>query len=224
MTTERTDIAVRGAASTDEPPERGVVRARLSLEGPAAAPVHESLVRALDRVRGTVESLHDPAAGPVTSWSTQAVRIWADRPWHERGRRLPLVHHASVALTVEFSDFAVLSRWVGEQVEGVESFAVDGVAWTLTDARRRVLEREVRAQAVREAAGRAQEYADALELGPVRPVAIADVGLLTAAEGIEVGAPRSAKAFAMAESAPELGFEPEDITVAAAVEARFVAG
>lgn len=216
-----TEFSVRGSAWAEEPPERGVVRLSLSFEGPSAPPVYEQLVAALDRVRDSIGPLTGDD-GAISEWSTQTVRTWADRPWHERGKRLPLVHHASVSAVVEFRDFGALSRWVGEHVEGTAGFTVSGVSWTLTEERRRAVERDVRARAVREAAGRAQEYADALDLGPVRPVAVADIGMLSD-PGPVGAAPMMAAVRDFTESAPELGFEPEDIRVTAAVDARFVA-
>lgn len=216
-----TEFSVRGAAHSDEAPERGVVHATIAFRGAAAAPIFEQLVASLERVTASIQPIAGEVAA-VSEWSTQAVRTWAERPWHERGKQLPLVHHASVGVRVEFRDFTVLSRWLSEHVEGTEGFAVGGVEWTLTEGHRRSVERRVRAQAVTEAATRAQEYADALGLGAVRPVAIADVGMLSDSMA---GAPtmRAMKFADAAESMPELGLEPADIRVQAEVDARFVA-
>ncbi|MBM9459762.1 SIMPL domain-containing protein [Nocardioides sp. zg-536] len=221
-----TEVVVRGSYAAFQRPERGTVRATLALEGPTLQPVYDQVVASLEAVRGSVKQLHDPEAGPVTWWSTQQVRTWARRPWNNEGKQLPLVHHASVGLEVKFRDFTELTRWVGRHVVATPGFALDGVAWALTEKRRAELERTVRTRAVQDAARRAQEYADALGLGPVRPVAIADAGML--GEGI---APTSlaAVAFSRASAGKESGgvelqLTPEDIKVAADVDARFVAG
>lgn len=219
-----TEITVRGTFSAFQPPERGTVRARLGLEGPQLQPVYDRVVRDLEAVKASIQPLHDPDSGPVTWWATQHVRTWADRPWNQDGKQLPLVHHASVGIEVKFRDFAALSRWVGQHVEATVGFSLDGVTWALTEKRRHALAREVRTGAVRDAANRAQEYADALGLGPVRPVAVADAGMLgdgLHASGVaDVAYVRAGKA----EGGGELELAPEDIEVSAAVDARFVAG
>jgi hypothetical protein len=222
-----TDITVRGSYSAYQPPERATVRATLGLEGPQMQPVYDRVVRDLEAVKASIAEIHDPERGPVTWWSTQHVRTWANRPWNQDGKQLPLVHHASVGVQVKFRDFGVLARWVGGHVERTAGFSLDGVEWALTERLRRQLARDVRTRAVQDAAERAQEYADALELGPVRPVALADAGMLGA--GLHPSSGGGEAAFMRAGAAPkdggaELALTPEDIAVAAVVDARFVAG
>ena len=80
---------------------------------------------------------------------------------------------------------------------------------------------------MQDAARRAQEYADALGLGPVRPVAVADAGMLS--QGISpMGGSGPAAYLRMAAKdagggGAELELSPEDIEVSAEVDARFVA-
>ena len=221
-----TEITVRGSYSAFLPPERGTVRATLGFEGPQVQPVYDRVVRDLEAVKTSVEPLHDPASGAVTWWATRHVRTWARRPWHKDGVQLPLVHHASVGIEVKFRDFAALTRWVGAHVERTDGFNLEGVEWALTAARRQELAREARARAVRDAAARAQEYADALGLGPVRPVALADAGML--GDGLHPSAVAEA-AYVRGQAADgaaggELALAPEDIEVSATVDARFVTG
>ncbi|MEO6886183.1 MAG: SIMPL domain-containing protein [Jatrophihabitantaceae bacterium] len=75
---------------------------------------------------------------------------------------------------------------------------------------------------------KARSYARNLGLGDVRPVAIADVGMLgeSATDAQPTIVPRmalAAGATPMDDSTPELNLIPQDITVTAAVDARFVA-
>jgi uncharacterized protein YggE len=104
-------------------------------------------------------------------------------------------------------------------------FRVGHVEWALTTDRRDDLLRGVRTEAVKDAARRAQQYADALGLGEVRPLAIADSGMLGTASraggGYEIAPVGRAMSVG---SAPEIEFEPEDIEVSATVDARFVVG
>ncbi|WP_183099422.1 SIMPL domain-containing protein [Nocardioides pelophilus] len=222
-----TEITVRGSYSAFQPPERATVRATLGFEGPQMQPVYDRVVRDLEAVSASVVPLHDPDRGPVTWWSTKHVRTWANRPWNKDGKQLPLVHHASVGIEVKFRDFGALARWVGGHVEHTAGFSLDGVTWALTEKVKRQLARDVRARAVQDAAARAQEYADALELGPVRPVALADAGML--GDGLHPTSAVAETAFMRGGAAAdggggELALTPDDIEVSAVVDGRFVAG
>lgn len=220
-----TEFTVRGTYRAFQQPERGTAQVTLGLEGPEMQPVYDRVVRDLDVVTRSVKEIHDPERGPVTWWSTRHVRTWARRPWNQDGKQLPLVHHASVGMEVKFRDFAQLARWVSHHVTSTAGFRLDGVTWALTEGHRQELERTVRTRAVQDAARRAQEYADALGLGPVRPVAVADAGML--GDGL---APMSGGSAAYMRAAAatdsggaELELSPEDIEVSAQVDARFVA-
>lgn len=223
-----TEFTVRGSHRLFHTPERATVVASLSLSGPKLQPVYDQVLRDLEAVKASIDAIHSQTAGPVTWWSTKQVRTWANRPWNQDGKQLPLVHHASVGLEVKFSDFTALGRWVSEQVAGTRSFSLDGVTWALTEANRTGLERTVRTKAVQNAAQRAQEYADALGLGPVRPVGVADAGMLSVGlspQGMNDAAPYARMAAAKAGGGDtELELAPEDIEISAAVDARFVAG
>ena len=222
-----TEFIVRGAHVAFQRPERGTAMVTLGFEGPKMQPVYDRVVRDLDAVKKSVEALHRPDTGPVTWWSTKHIRTWANRPWNQDGKQLPLVHHASVGLEVKFSDFGALTQWVGHHVTNTEGFSLDGVVWALTEINKTQLERTVRTRAVQDAARRAQEYADALGLGSVHAVAIADAGMLGSGIGPVGGggAPYLRMASAAKDSAggAELELSPEDIEVSAEVDARFVA-
>ena len=220
-----TDITVRGSFSAFRSPERATVHATISYEGPAMEPVYERVARDLEAVKATIAPLADPD-GAVTSWSAEQLRTWSNRPWNKDGRQLPLVHHVSVGVTVEFGDFTALSAWVGGHVASTEGFRVTNVEWTLTRAHREDLVLEVRNGAVQDAVTRAQQYADALGLGVIRPVAVADAGML-AGTSSSTGGPGGPQLRAMAGiggAAPEVELMPQDIEVSVQVDARFVAG
>lgn len=219
-----TEIIVRGSFSAHRPPERATVHATLGYEGPDIEPVYARVVRDLDAVSTSLAPLHNPEGGPVTRWSTGDVRTWANRPWNNEGKQLPLVHHASVDIKVRFSDFTELSRWVGGHVTETGGFSLSRIEWELTANHRDELVAEVHTAAVQDAVARAQRYSDALGLGPVRPVAIGDAGMLSRSP--EESSPRMMRAMAMSPGggAPELGFAPADIEVAMSVDAKFVVG
>ena len=175
-----TEITVRGSFFAFQPPERGTVHATIAFEGPTMEPVYDRVARDLEAVKASVTPLKTGDHGPVTWWSAQQLRTWSTRPWNKDGVQLPLVHHASVDIEVKFRDFASLSRWVGQHVANTEGFRVSHVEWALTSKRRTEMQRQARTRAVEDAVLRAQQYADALGLGKIRPVAIADAGMLGA--------------------------------------------
>lgn len=221
-----TEFTVRGSHTAFQSPERGTVMATLGFEGPALKPVYNRVVSDLDAVKQSIQSLHNPEHGPVTWWATKHIRTWANRPWNQDGKQLPMVHHASIGIEVKFRDFTRLTDWVGRHVTTTAGFRLDGVVWALTENNRQDLERSVRTRAVQDAARRAQEYADALDLGQVRPVAVADAGMLSiglSPAGGGGSAPFTRMASMAKDSASELELSPEDIEVSAEVDARFVA-
>ncbi len=152
------------------------------------------------------------------------MRTWSNRPWNKDGKQLPLVHHASVAIEVKFRDFPALSRWVSQHVANTEGFrffrirvgphveTADGAAPPGPHPGRRRCRHPC--AAVRRGK---------LGLGKIRPVAIADAGMLGGnlhPEG-DVGAARLRAAVAPG-GGPDVELLPEHIEVSAAVDARFV--
>ena len=219
-----TEIIVRGSFSAFRPPERATVHATLGYEGPKVDSAYERLVHDLDAVKSSVTALHEPHAGPVTWWSTGQVRTWANRPWNNEGKQLPLVHHASVDIQVKFSDFTALSRWVGGHVTDTGGFSLSRIEWALTTEHRDELVAQVHTRAVQDAVTKAQRYADALALGPVRPLVIGDAGMVCRPPEDSSSPPMMRAMAVRAGSAPEIEFAPADIEVSVAVDAKFVAG
>ena len=218
-----TEITVRGTFSTFQAPERATVHATIAFEGPAMEPVYDRVARDLDAVKASVTPLKTGDHGPVTWWSAQQLRTWSNRPWNKDGIQMPLVHHASVGIEVKFRDFASLSRWVGNHVANTEGFRVGSIEWALTSKRHKELQRQARIRAVEDAVVKAREYAEALGLGTIRPIAIADAGMLGA--NLHPERDVSSASLRMAApmgGAPEIELLPEDIQVSSAVDARFV--
>jgi uncharacterized protein YggE len=213
-----TEITVRGSFSAFQPPERGTVHATIAYEGPQMEPVYDRVARDLEAVRASIVPLDEH--GAVTWWSADQLRTWSNRPWNDKGKQLPLVHHASVRVEVKFGDFAALSRWVGQHTADVEGFRLERVEWALTVSQREKLLREVRTRAVHDAVSRAQQYADALGMGKIKPVAVADAGMLNARPEGAVDGVHMRMAAAGGGAVAEL--VPEHIEVSAAVDARFV--
>ncbi|CAN7313938.1 SIMPL domain-containing protein [Microbacterium sp. LjRoot45] len=213
-------ITVRGENESRVAPERAVAHVSAAADGPHRGAVVERISALATPVRDDLARGKD--AGTVADWSSQRVSVWSDRPWNSDGKQLDLVHHASLEITATFTDFTVLSDWLND-VAARDGLQVGAVEWLLSPETRARVERDVATAAVSVAVERAGAYAAALGLRTVAPLEIADLGLLTG--GAESSpAPRMYAKAAMAMDAaggPAVDFQPDDIVVSAAVEARF---
>lgn len=199
-------IDVAGTAHTTVEPELGIAHASITADGPEPQPVKDHVTGVLVGIRAGLEELKQ--AGAIVRFAVDQVRISAHRPWSETGEQLPFVHTASVDITAHFTDFAALGRWVTS-----DGLTVQYIDWTLTDETRSAVERRTRQAAVRDAAVRAQDYADALDLGPVTVRTIRD----PQAEP----APRMMMAKADLVSAAAVELSPEPIEIHAQILAGF---
>lgn len=221
-----TIITVQGSHSAWFPAERATVTAAVHTDGPDRAVVFARALEASEAVRALVESDFDKTAGPITWWSSDAVRVWFERPWNNEGKQLDPVYHAAVDFSVKFSDFEVLANWV-ESTSEIESATIGSIAWDLTEATRTSATVEVRSRAVKDAIAKASVYAQSIGLATVKAIALADPGMLGDPSAGST-APVFARASMMSalgsrEGGAQLALKPEEIAVASTVDARFVA-
>ncbi|MEP1126529.1 MAG: SIMPL domain-containing protein [Ilumatobacter sp.] len=216
------EITVRGSHSVYAPPQRATASLQVAIDGPTSDEVFAGVNRTAAAVRESLEPLHRPDTGPVTWWSSDQIRTWANRPYHDEGVQLPLVHHARLGFQVKFSEFVEMGRWISG-VAALPGASITGIEWALTADHRTLLVAQVRAAAVRDAESKAKEYAAALGVTTVRAIAIADAGML--GEGLHP-VTASGASFARMKSSDNGGveFAPQDVAVSADIDARFLAG
>lgn len=220
-----TIITVRGEYELRHAAERGAVRLLVSYDGEDR---EETLALTTQRhisLTAKLRELHRPHGGPVTRWSSDQLRVWGERPWNQEGRQLPPVFHAQVGIDVTFDDLAALSDWVGT-VSLLGGVTMQGVTWSLSEARRQALIQDARRRAVENAVAKATVYATSLGLSTVRPLAISDPGMLgdTPSTGEGAGPLQPLGTRAAAElGAAALSLKPEEITIGVRVDARFSA-
>ncbi|KQW49311.1 hypothetical protein ASC77_11555 [Nocardioides sp. Root1257] len=218
-----TVITVQGSYDSFHPAERATVTVTVGFEGPERAPVVAATTQGTAALVAGIAARHDPAQGPVTWHATDRIQVWSHRPFNNKGEQLPLVHHAQTTTRAKFRDFDDLAVWV-ERAAVHAGVRVDGLEWALTEQTKQDTVAAVRARAVEEARRKAQAYAEALGLGALHCVAIADPGMLgdqTQASG--QGTAMFARAAKADTGGSGLAFTPEDIAVSATVDARFVA-
>ncbi|HET8583888.1 MAG TPA: SIMPL domain-containing protein [Jatrophihabitans sp.] len=216
-------ITVRGSYQSSQPPERATVHLSVQLEGREKAAVHTETRQVAAHVTGSIEPLFDREHGPVTWWASDQLRTDAYRPFNKDGKQLPPVYRAAIPFRVKFSDFGALGEWLTDISER-DGVSVERIEWALTEKRRLALRDEARAAAVEDATRKAGAYATALGLGPVRPIALADPGML----GDNIDATRSGVMYQASRAAalaggPAIEFVPQDVDIVAEVDARFVA-
>jgi len=221
-----TVITVQGEAEARRTAERATVTVAATADGPDRSPVVDAVAAAAATITALLAADHDEA-GPVVRWKSDRARVWSDRPWNQQGEQLPLVFHAAISVTAEFSDVEALSRFV-ETASRTEHVDVGAIGWNLTEGSRRELETQVRAEAVRAAVEKARQFAEAVGLHEVSPVAIADPGLLGdgGRRDSDHGSPKLRGAMMAMDAAgagPQFDFTPGEIVVSAAVDARFAA-
>ncbi len=218
-------ITVQGSFDSFHPAERATVNVRVGFEGPDKTAVHTSTARASAEVADGVSTMYAPDQGPVTWWSSEQLRTWSERPWNKDGKQLPLVHHAVVSFQVKFSDFERLGSWVSD-IGAAPGVTIDSIDWALTEARRVELIQLARERAVADAREKAQAYAASLGVGAVRPVAVADPGMLGNQIIAQNAAPTQfARAAAFSGGGRvDISFVPEHIKVSAVVDAIFTTG
>lgn len=214
-------ITVRGESVRRILPERATVHITVRAQSGERTDAVERVLAEAERLRSALTAR--ATAGNLVDWASKRLATRSERPWHQEGEVLPLIHHASVDFSATFADASELSHFVSE-VSVSELIEVGWVQWDLTDETRASIEQQVATAAVTVAAARARAYADALGLSSVTPVEIADRGLISPSGPIaEMSMMKSAGSpmRASAASAPAMEFEPDDIEVSATIEARF---
>lgn len=210
-------ITVQGRARSEKAPEVATARVNVQFDGADRMDVMRRTTTAGEVLREEVKERE--TSGSVSKWSSDQLSVWSSRPWNEEGKQLGLVHHASLAFRVTFTDPAELSAWISH-VSGLDGVRLNGITWDLTPESRAEIERETAARAVGEAVERATAYAIAIGRHTVTPVQIADTGLLQDTDTEFRAAPMMARGAAQS-GEPEVELAPEPIVVVASVEAQF---
>lgn len=208
-------ITVHGRSSERFPAEQATLRIAVAKDGERRDDVMALVADAAASVRDLISDAGDA----VQSWSSDTARAWSERPWNQDGKQLDPIFHARVELVAVLSDAVALARLVDDSVlvAGVE---ISGIEWSLTDQTRRIAVARVRREAVSDAADKAAAFADALGMGKVRPLAIADAGMLDGS-GQPHSQPIGVMRAAMASDSSGMAFAPQPIEVEVIVDARF---
>lgn len=213
-------ISVTGSHRRSRSPELATLRLRLEFEAAEPAGPMARLREAVAELSAAARELEARPEAPIGKWSVGApsTRTWT--PYDDRGAAQPPRFAAWAQAEVEFADFEALGAAAADWGRR-EGWSLQGVSWSLRDETARQLRDEVTAEAVRDAAHRAEVIAGASGAGPVRVFEIRDPDVGPEPQLMAMGV--SAKSFGR-EMAPDgLVIEPAPIWVEATVHARFEA-
>jgi len=210
-------ITVQGEASERLAPTRATVTAIVQAQDADPAAARAAMKVGAQAVHDSLTQYDADPAHPLESWSQGAPTSWTERPWGPDGKQGDAVFYAQTRFTAVFSDFDAVSQWMDQNanVVGVE---FPGVSWGLSALEEETVTSRVRSQAVHNAQAKALAYARAAEHSSVHYVEIADIGLLGSGSPEVGGGPMRAAA-----KMEYTAIRPDDITISAAVHARFEA-
>lgn len=217
------NITVVGTHKLSTKPERGTLRLSAGFETDDSEQTLRATTALVNELHAELEALKQRSPHAVTWFAVLPFRTRSWRPYHDKGKVLPMRYSATAELRAKFRDFAVLSR-VAAEMGRREGVTLNGVEWTLTEVTRARVDSDVTAGAVRRAHERGMVMAKAAGATSLVAIDIADPGLLSEVSGKELG--RHDAMVAMREAIPEPGdidLVPEDVVVQAEVHVRFQA-
>lgn len=221
---EQTTITVQGTFSAFYPAERATVGVVAQHESSTRDQAFSATLEAAETVRTAIREVEASDSAVISRWSSNSVQVWSERPWQPDGQRGEQQFFAREDFSVTFADFSMLAAWV-ETVVAIDGVSVATVEWSLTPGRKTSATTEVRSRAVQDARTKATVYAQALGLGSIRAIAVADPGML--GDQVRGSTPETAmfsRVSATGDSGEtRLTLTPEKIEVSAAVDARFAA-
>jgi len=217
------DITVVGAHRFAATPERAKLSLSAGFESDAKEEAMRMTTSLVTDLHAELQALKAIKPSPITWFAVLPIRTRSWRPYHDKGKILPMRYGAVAALSVKFRDFKALVQLAGE-LGGRPGVTLNGVAWTLTEVTKAKVEAKVLADAVKRARERALVIAKAAGATSIVAVEIADPGLLrgdlvsTAESGYHAAVTRDSTAGGGSE---DIQLVPEDIEVSATVHARF---
>jgi len=221
-------ISVRGEAQRTVEPDSAVLTCVITSTRPAKPDALKAAADALNHLRDALDVL---GGVPLTAetgrsrltWSAHSARTYIERELRAKtGRHEPTGQVvASVELNLVVRDFGLLER-LGAALAAHGDLHVFHVAWLVDDDS--PTWPAVRAEAIRAAVQQAHHYAAALGGSLSRIEQLADAGLLGEIHEIRpVRAALAAHGMARGDSGDVPSLDPVPQTIAAAIDARFIA-
>ncbi|MFZ2529208.1 MAG: SIMPL domain-containing protein [Rhodococcus sp. (in: high G+C Gram-positive bacteria)] len=221
-------ITVTGHAELEFAPNRCTVVLQSHADGATREQAADPVAAAVDALASLVADLREQPGSPVKQWTFDRVQHSRHRPYSQDGEIRPWQYTSSASLTVTFRAFDAIAAFV-DSAAGIESVAVADLRWWLTRRKQHERRTRVRDLAVRDARDKATGYAKSLGYSTLHVVSIADPGILGLhptpgpAPMMRATAMRADMASGSDGGGREVALEPDRISIAADVEARFEA-
>lgn len=216
------EISVQGTHEETVQPEIGRLHASAQVEASHKDEVLRTATSVVQRLHAELTRLQE--AGKVSQIVVRPITTSSWRPV-SRGRQQPPIYRAHADVRADFTDFASLAD-LAAHLGALEGLELNRVEWRLTDATRRQLENTCLTRAVEQARDRALAMARAAGESAVAFVKLADPGLLGQRPVVEsfggMPQPGMMRSAMMTDDLAGIEIQPEDLTVNAVVEARFV--
>lgn len=245
MNMSPTKISVQGEAIIPKQAERAVLDVGVSAQGANKAWVTEQVTTAAKHLRDLLSSMSASdeseaasACVAIAHWNMNSLRTQTTHPttWTNNGQMNSEVpeHTASVTFNIRVRDFAALGS-LATKLVGMTHVKINNVSWILTEPTKRSFDSELRKLAAKDSRRRAEDYADALELGQVRPVEVSEFVIGSMLSGnmmvqqqqrhAKMGAPTRGGMGSGGENEfdNDLAFQPEEVRLHASVNCIFTA-
>lgn len=216
------EITVVGTNKFSAKPERATLNLTAGFESDEKDDAMRLTTALVKQLHGELESMKAAESSPITWFSVMPIRTRSWRPYHDKGKVMPMRYAAVADLRVKFRDFKALATYA-RQLGGRAGVTLDDVEWTLTEITRAKVEAQVLTGAVKRARDRALVMAKAAGAADVAAVEITDPGLMRHVVSAGAGAYESMSAREAATNGDDddLVLVPEDVVVTATVHARF---
>lgn len=213
-------ITVQAFAEEKHAPTRATITARVQSQGPQASVATQGATQTSITVADSIAPYTHEESARIEKWSQGALTTWSNRPWKDDGTQGDPVFYAAVTFAATFTDFTALAEWLAAAGE-LDDLEIQSVLWELSAEELEQYTHNVQVQAIHNAQHKALTYAQAAGYSGVTFVEVADTGLLEntpRAERFDGGMMRAA---AFKESSV-MDVRPEEVTVSAAVHAKFL--
>lgn len=234
MTTSFT-INVTGKSEIRHPAELAFISVSVTTSGPSKSAVAEAVLtstRDLEQLLQSTEAQVDShGKSPLAHWSKTSLTATshipyalADQVW-EDGKGPARQYVATITFDIRFRDFQALGAF-GSRVSALPHVEVQSTSWRLTPETEASYRSQLRREAARDAQTKANDYADVLGYGDVRPVELSEGGAGMHQYGDEeVMALRAVGGGNGTEERDEspLEFKPEEVKMGMEVRVKFEA-
>lgn len=214
-------ITVQATAEEKHAPTRATITTRVQSHGAQASIATTAAAATSSTVAQSIAAHADRQDAAIEKWTQGALTTWSNRPWKDDGTQGDPVFYAAVTFTATFTDFTALAEWLAITGE-IDDVEIQSVLWELSTEELETYTHNVQVQAVHNAHHKALTYAQAAGYSGVTFVEVADTGLLENTPRAGMANDAVMMRSAAFKESSGMDVRPEEVTVSAAVHAKFL--